>query len=98
MNLAKLLPRMGAALIAAAMLAATGSVAGEPLKIGFEFEGNAQLTNSVSAYYGIGYVDSEIDKAADPADVGNLVRFLCSAQAAYVTGTVLSVNGGLLIF
>lgn len=39
--------------------------------IGFEFEGNAQLTNSVSAYYGIGYVDSEIDKAADPADVGN---------------------------
>ena len=43
----------------------------ETTYIGFEFEGNAQLTNSVSAYYGIGYVDSEIDKAADPADVGN---------------------------
>jgi simple sugar transport system substrate-binding protein len=37
MNLIKLLPRMGAALIAAAMLAATGSVAGEPLKIGFVY-------------------------------------------------------------
>jgi len=38
---------------------------------GFELEANALLTDTLSAYVGIGYVDSEIDKAADPANEGN---------------------------
>ncbi|MEX0976543.1 MAG: TonB-dependent receptor [Woeseia sp.] len=39
--------------------------------IGFELEGNAQFNEYFSGYFGIGYTDSEIKEAADPADVGN---------------------------
>ncbi|HEX7034955.1 MAG TPA: TonB-dependent receptor [Pseudomonadales bacterium] len=38
---------------------------------GFELEGSAVLTDHLSATLGIGYTDSEIEKAADPADEGN---------------------------
>jgi iron complex outermembrane recepter protein len=38
---------------------------------GVEFEGSALLTEFLSASFGIGYTDSEIERAADPADVGN---------------------------
>jgi iron complex outermembrane receptor protein len=38
---------------------------------GFELEANALLTDTLSAYVGIGYVDSEIEDAPDPADEGN---------------------------
>ena len=38
---------------------------------GFEFEGNVLLNEYLSANFGLGYTDSEIDKAADPADEGN---------------------------
>ncbi len=33
-------------------------------------------------------------RVGDPEDVAALVRFLCSAEAGYVTGTVLTVDGG----
>ncbi len=33
-------------------------------------------------------------RGGKPEDVGALVRFLCSAEASYVTGTVLTVDGG----
>ncbi len=33
-------------------------------------------------------------RLGEPEDVGALVRFLCSAEASYVTGTVLTVDGG----
>ncbi len=33
-------------------------------------------------------------RVGEPRDVGALVRFLCSAEAGYVTGTVLTVDGG----
>ena len=39
--------------------------------MGFEFEGNAQFNDYLSGYFGLGYTDSEIKEAADPADVGN---------------------------
>jgi 3-oxoacyl-[acyl-carrier protein] reductase len=31
----------------------------------------------------------------EPADVASAVRFLCSEDAAYITGQVLAVNGGM---
>lgn len=55
--------------------------------LGFEFEGSAQLTDTFSAYLGVGYTDSEIKKAADPADVGN--------QAPLVSDHTINL-GGLL--
>jgi len=30
-----------------------------------------------------------------PADVAGAIRFLCSEDAAYITGQVLNVNGGM---
>jgi iron complex outermembrane receptor protein len=39
--------------------------------LGFEFEGNAQFNDYLGGYFGLGYTDSEIKRAADPADVGN---------------------------
>ena len=33
-------------------------------------------------------------RLGEPADVGALVRFLCSAEAGYLTGTVIPVDGG----
>jgi iron complex outermembrane receptor protein len=39
--------------------------------MGFELEGNALFNDYLSGYFGIGYTDSEIKEAADPADNGN---------------------------
>ena len=55
--------------------------------VGFEFEGNAQFNDYFSGYVGIGYTDSDIKRAADPADVGN--------QAPLVTEYTLNVGGQL---
>ena len=38
---------------------------------GFELEGSVLLNEYLSASFGLGYTDSEIEKAADPADEGN---------------------------
>lgn len=53
--------------------------------IGFELEGNAQFNDYLSAYYGVGYTDSEIKQAADPADIGN--------QAPLVTDITVNLGG-----
>ena len=55
--------------------------------IGFELEGNAQFNDYLSAYYGVGYTDSEIKQAADPADNGN--------QAPLVTDWTINLGGQL---
>ncbi len=55
--------------------------------IGFELEGNAQFNEYFSGYFGIGYTDSEIKEAADPADVGN--------QAPLVSEYTFNVGGVL---
>lgn len=53
--------------------------------VGFEFEGNAQINDYLSAYLGLGYTDSDIKQAADPADNGN--------QAPLVTDLTVNVGG-----
>jgi iron complex outermembrane receptor protein len=53
---------------------------------GFELEGTALLGEYLTLNFGFGYTDSEIDRAADPADNGN--------EAPLVTDT--TVNLGLL--
>jgi iron complex outermembrane receptor protein len=52
---------------------------------GFEFEGNAQFNEYLSGYFGLGYTDSEIKQAADPADVGN--------QAPLVSEYTINLGG-----
>ena len=32
----------------------------------------------------------------DPADLGNMIAFLASEQARYVTGSVIQVDGGMI--
>jgi iron complex outermembrane receptor protein len=39
--------------------------------VGLELEANAYITDTLSAYFGLGLTDSEIKVAADPADQGN---------------------------
>jgi iron complex outermembrane receptor protein len=53
--------------------------------LGFEFEGNAQFNDYLSGYFGLGYTDSEIKQAADPADVGN--------QAPLVSEYTINLGG-----
>jgi iron complex outermembrane receptor protein len=53
--------------------------------IGFELEGSAQFNENFSAYFGIGYTDSDIKQAADPADNGN--------QAPLVTEMTVNLGG-----
>jgi 3-oxoacyl-[acyl-carrier protein] reductase len=38
-----------------------------------------------------------VGRFGEPEEVGELVAFLCSDAAAYVTGTTVDVNGGLLM-
>jgi 3-oxoacyl-[acyl-carrier protein] reductase len=38
-----------------------------------------------------------LGRAGSDQDVANAVRFLASEQAAYITGHVLNVNGGMLM-
>lgn len=53
--------------------------------MGFELEGNAQFSDYLNGYFGIGYTDSEIKEAADPAHVGN--------QAPLVSEYTLNLGG-----
>jgi 3-oxoacyl-[acyl-carrier protein] reductase len=38
-----------------------------------------------------------VGRLGQPQDVADVVSFLCSAHAGYITGEVVDVNGGFLI-
>jgi 3-oxoacyl-[acyl-carrier protein] reductase len=38
-----------------------------------------------------------VGKFGEPEDVANLVVFLCSAQASYITGQTICVDGGMVM-
>ena len=40
--------------------------------------------------------DIPLGRVGEPADMGHLVAFLCSARASYLTGLTVAVDGGLL--
>ena len=39
--------------------------------------------------------NTPLGRLGEPADVAGAVRFLCSDEAAFITGVVLLVDGGL---
>ena len=41
--------------------------------------------------------ETPLCRTGDPADVARVMMFLASDDAAFITGQVLSVNGGLVI-
>ena len=42
-------------------------------------------------------IELPIGRLGTPQDVANVVAFLASEQASYITGEVVDVNGGFLI-
>jgi NAD(P)-dependent dehydrogenase (short-subunit alcohol dehydrogenase family) len=45
---------------------------------------------------GIGHaICVKLARIGQPAEVAHAVRFLCSEDASYITGQILSVNGGM---
>ena len=40
---------------------------------------------------------TDLGRAGSPQDVANLVKFLSSNESAYITGQVISCNGGIYI-
>lgn len=38
-----------------------------------------------------------LGKLGDPKDVANVVAFLCSEEASYLTGQVIKVDGGMVM-
>ena len=48
-----------------------------------------------SARSGYEYVNMPIGRAGEPSEVAEAAAWLCSQRSSYVTGQVLSVDGGL---
>lgn len=57
-------------------------------------EMTAKLPNKVKEEY---IADIPLKRAATPDDIAEVVSFLVSPSASYITGTVINVSGGLLI-
>lgn len=85
LGLMKTLARTGAPLGVTVNAVAPGIVATELLHATHGDEGVAKLAATIPL--GLG----------NPADIGYAVAFLCSDEAAYITGATLDVNGGAYI-
>ena len=57
-------------------------------------EMTAKLPEEVKSQY---IAQIPLNRAGTPEDVAEVVRFLISPSASYITGTVINVSGGLLI-
>jgi len=56
----------------------------------------AELGGSIEAVAKRARTDVPAGRLGTPEEYGDLVAFLCSERAAYVTGTVIPIDGGLL--
>jgi NAD(P)-dependent dehydrogenase (short-subunit alcohol dehydrogenase family) len=45
-----------------------------------------------------GVIDSApLKRLADPAEIANVIAYLCSEEASWMTGSTVDVNGGTLM-
>ena len=56
----------------------------------------AELYGSIEAVAELAAAEVPARRLGTPEEYGDLVAFLCSARAAYITGTVIPIDGGLL--
>ena len=79
-----------------------GEVAGDGITVNtvatgrFATERLADHAGSLEAAEGAARDEVPAKRLGQPAEYGDLVAFLCSERAAYLTGTVIPLDGGLL--
>jgi 3-oxoacyl-[acyl-carrier protein] reductase len=79
-----------------------GEVAGDGITVNtvatgrFATERLADNAGSLEAAEGAARDQVPAERLGQPAEYGDLVAFLCSERAAYLTGTVIPLDGGLL--
>ena len=56
----------------------------------------AEMSGSLEAAEEMAKRDVPAERLGTPAEYGDLVAFLCSERAAYITGTAIPIDGGLL--
>jgi 3-oxoacyl-[acyl-carrier protein] reductase len=57
-----------------------------------------EMTDTLSDKVKEGYIKNiPLNRAGTPEDIAEVVQFLISPSASYITGTVINVSGGLLI-
>ena len=64
-----------------------------------------ELKNTLNAEYGSNQPNGDIaenaidaipmGRAAQPEEIANVIHFLCSDEASFMTGTVIPVDGGM---
>jgi 3-oxoacyl-[acyl-carrier protein] reductase len=62
----------------------------------FATERLADNTGSLEQAEAAARTDVPAGRLGQPEEYGDLVAFLCSARAAYITGTVIPIDGGML--
>ncbi len=62
----------------------------------FATDGFAELFGSIEAAEEHGTGDVPAGRLGTPEEYGDLVAFLCSERAAYLTGAVIPLDGGML--
>jgi NAD(P)-dependent dehydrogenase (short-subunit alcohol dehydrogenase family) len=83
----------------AGLMALTKSIATEYAPHGITSNAVAPALIDTAMMTGIADLASSVPvgRLGEPADVADLVTFLCSAHAGYITGAIIDVNGGFLI-